>query len=200
MSERKKNGTQREWILRQSNRLFWDKGYAETSMKDIANACGFRPANIYNFFECKESILFENLLQEMVEIVTPVRHLKDDENADPVESLRFFIKNHVTLTLGEMSSSKLLFDVGLKNLSAENRKKIIKLRDEYDAIGEAVIRRGVRKGVFSPVDEKIAVFSIASVIARSRIWYSPKGKYTVDDIVDFIFNFTMNGIGAGKKR
>lgn len=199
MGERKKNGTQRDLILQQSNRLFWDKGYTETSMRDIANACGFRPANIYNFFECKESILFENLLQEMIEIVTPVRHLKDDVNADPVESLRFFIKNHVVLTLGEKSSSKLLFDVGLKNLSEANRKKIIRLRDEYDAIGEAIIRRGVSKGVFSPVDEKIAVFSIASIIARSRIWYSPKGKYTVADIVDFIFNFTMNGIGAGRR-
>ncbi|HON78833.1 MAG TPA: TetR/AcrR family transcriptional regulator [Spirochaetota bacterium] len=199
MGEKRKNGTQRELILEQSNRLFWDKGYAETSMRDIANACGFRPANIYNFFECKESILFENLLQEMIEIVTPVRHLKDDEEADPVEALRFFIKNHVALTLGEKSSSKLLFDVGLKNLSEPNRKKIIRLRDEYDAIGEAIIRRGIRKGVFAPVDEKIAVFSIASIIARSRIWYSPKGKYKVDDIVDFIFNFTMNGISAEKK-
>ena len=79
-----------------------------------------------------------------------------------------------------------------------NRKKIIKLRDDYNAIGIAIIRRGKKAGIFSKnIDEKIAVFSIASIIARSRIWYSPKGKYTVDEIINFIFNFSLRGLGAG---
>jgi len=198
MAERKKRKTQRELIIAESSTLFWEKGYAETSMKDIANACGFRPANIYNFFDSKESILNEILLQEMMEIVSPIKHLKDDEGVHPVECMRMLIENHVKLTLGEKSSSKLLFDVGLKNLKPQNRKKIIKLRDDYDEIGIAIIRRGKKAGIFSRnIDEKIAVFSIASIIARSRIWYSPKGKYTVDEIIDFIYNFSLRGLGAG---
>ena len=84
MAERKQRKTQQELIIAEASRLFWEKGYAETSMKDIASACGFRPANIYNFFDGKESILYEILLQEMVEIVSPIEHLKDDEGVDPV--------------------------------------------------------------------------------------------------------------------
>ena len=198
MAERKKAKTQRELIIAKSSTLFWEKGYAETSMRDIANACGFRPANIYNFFDSKQSILFEILHQEMMEIVSPIKHLKDDESINPVEGLRQLMENHVKLTLGEKSTSKLLFDVGLKKLTPSNRKKIIKLRDDYDEIGVAIIRRGIKAGIFSGIlDEKIAVFSIASIIARSRIWYSPKGKYTVEEIIDFMFNFAMRGLGAG---
>jgi AcrR family transcriptional regulator len=197
MAGRKKRKTQRELIIAESSTLFWEKGYAETSMKDIAKACGFRPANIYNFFDSKESILNEILLQEMMEIVTPIKHLKDDEGVDPVECMHMMIENHVKLTLGEKSKSKLLFDVGLKNLTPANRKKIIKLRDDYDAIGIAIIRRGKKAGIFMKnIDEKIAVFSIASIIARSRIWYSPRGKYTVDEIIEFIFKFCLRGLGA----
>jgi AcrR family transcriptional regulator len=187
----------RELIISEASTLFWDKGYAETSMKDIARACGFRPANIYNFFNSKESILYEILFQEMMEIITPIKHLEDDEGIHPVECMRMMIENHVKLTLGEKSKSKLLFDVGLKNLTPANRKKIIKLRDDYNTIGIAIIRRGKKAGVFmNSIDEKIAVFSIASIIARSRIWYSPKGKYTVDEIIDFIFKFCLRGLGA----
>lgn len=197
MAERRKRKTQRELIIAESSTLFWEKGYAETSMKDIAKACGFRPANIYNFFDSKESILNEILLQEMMEIVSPIKHLKDDEGVNPVECMRMMIENHVKLTLGEKSKSKLLFDVGLKNLTLSNRKKIIKLRDDYDSIGIAIIRRGKKAGIFMKnIDEKIAVFSIASIIARSRIWYSPKGRYTVDEIIDFIFKFCLRGLGA----
>jgi TetR/AcrR family transcriptional regulator, cholesterol catabolism regulator len=198
MAERKNRKTQQELIIAESSRLFWERGYAETSMKDIAGACGFRPANIYNFFTSKESILFEILYQEMTDIVSPIKNLKDDESVDPVDALRLMIENHVKLTLGEKSSSKLLFDVGLNNLSPANRKKIIKLRDDYDAIGVAIVRRGKKAGIFArDVDDKIAVFSIGSIIARSRIWYSPKGRYSVDEIIEFMYRFALRGLGAG---
>jgi AcrR family transcriptional regulator len=199
MAERKPRKTQQELIIAEASQLFWEKGYAETSMKDIATACGFRPANIYNFFDSKESILFEILLQEMMEIVAPIEHLRNDEGLDPVMCLRMLVENHVRLTLGEKSKSKLLFDVGLNNLGPARRKKIIQLRDDYDTIGIAIVRRGKKAGIFSKdIDEKIAVFSIASIIARSRIWYSPKGKYTVDEIIDFIIKFSLHGLGAGQ--
>ncbi len=198
MAERKNRATQQELILAVSSRLFWEKGYAETSMKDIAGVCGFRPANIYNFFTGKESILFEILYREMVDIVVPIAHLKDDESVNPVEALRLMIENHVKLTLGEKRSSKLLFDVGLNNLSPANRKKIIRLRDDYDAIGVAIVRRGKKAGIFAgDVDDKIAVFSIGSIIARSRIWYSPKGKHSVDEIIELMFRFALRGLGGG---
>jgi len=198
MAERKLRKTQQELIIAEASRLFWEKGYAETSMKDIASACGFRPANIYNYFGGKEEILYEILLQEMMEIVSPIKHLKEDEGVDPVTCLRMLVENHVRLTLGEKSRSKLLFDVGLNNLGPARRKKIISLRDDYDEIGIAIIRRGKSAGVFSmEIDEKIAVFSIASIIARSRIWYSPKGRYSVDEIIEFIIQFSLRGLGAG---
>ena len=200
MAERKSRKIQQELIIAESSRLFWERGYAETSMKDIAGACGFRPANIYNFFASKETILFEILYQEMTDIVAPISYLKDDESVDPVNALRLMIENHVKLTLGDKSSSKLLFDVGLNNLTPANRKKIIKLRDDYDAIGVAIVQRGKKAGIFAnDVDDKIAVYSIGSIIARSRIWYSPKGKYSVDEIIEFMFRFALRGLGGSQK-
>jgi TetR/AcrR family transcriptional regulator, cholesterol catabolism regulator len=199
MAERKNRKTQQELIISESSRLFWEKGYAETSMRDIAGACGFRPANIYNFFDGKETILFQILYQEMMDIVSPIRYLRDDDAVDPVKALRLMIENHVKLTLGEKSSSKLLFDVGLKNLTPANRKKIIRLRDDYDAIGVAIVRRGKKAGVFaSDIDDKISVFSIGSIIARSRIWYSPRGRYSVDEIIELMFRFALRGLGGGE--
>ena len=193
-----KDKPQKELIIAKSSSLFWEKGYAETSMKDIANECGFRPANIYNFFKNKESILFEILFDEMNEILNPIKRLEDDESIDPREGIRQVIENHVRLTLGEKRTSKLLFDVGMNNLSPSNRKKIIKLRDDYDRIAIKIISRGIKTGVFADVDPKMAVFSIASMIVRTRIWYSPDGRYSIDDIIDFIYNFTIHGISKSK--
>ena len=196
MAQKKENKIQQELILSKSSSLFWEKGYAETSMRDIANECGFRPANIYNFFENKESILFEILYEEMEDILTPIRNLADDKSIDPREGLKQVIANHIRMTLGEKRKSKLLFDSGLNNLSPKNRKKIIKQRDEYDRICITVIERGKKTGVFNCGNERLAVYCIASMIARSRIWYTPKGQFSVDDIIQFVYDFSLKGLGA----
>ncbi len=196
MPEEKENKIQQKLILSKSSSLFWEKGYAETSMKDIANECGFRPANIYNFFENKETILFEILYQEMEDILAPIRGLENDETIEPRDGLKMVIENHLRMTLGEKRKSKLLFDSGLNNLTLKNRKKIIKQRDEYDKICITVLERGNREGVFSCNNARLAVYCIASMIARSRIWYTPNGEYSVDDIITFMFDFSLKALGA----
>ncbi len=70
------------------------------------------------------------------------------------------------------------------------------MRDHYNRIGEAVIQRGIDQGLFTTMDAKLTVYSVASVIARSRLWYSPRGKYSIDEIIDFICTFTLRGLGA----
>lgn len=181
-------------ILAESSVLFWQKGYSDTSMKDIANACGFRPANIYNFFTNKEEVLFEILFEEMSEIISSLLIIERSEMNDPVKKLSELIATHTRLTLSNRRSSVLLFDAGLNSLSPDNRKKIISLRDEYDRIIAAAIREGIEAGTFENIDVKMAVFSISSMITRTRIWFSDKGRLSVDEVINFIIQFALNGL------
>ena len=56
--------------------LFGKKGYQNTTIRDIADAYGCEPANIYNFVNNKEEILFEILNQEMDFIIEPIKKSK----------------------------------------------------------------------------------------------------------------------------
>jgi AcrR family transcriptional regulator len=190
----KNSNPQREKMLAVAGILFWKKGYESTTMKDIANAYKCKPANIYNFFPNKEALLYEILRSQMEWIISSIKHLEDDELPSPVEQLRFLIDKHANFTLNYTKSSKLLFDVGLDSLSSANRRKIVKLRDTYDKILCKVIRRGIESGDFAKVDEKLAAYSIASMIVRSIIWFSPEGRLSIRKIIDFIVDFTLNGL------
>ncbi len=183
-------------ILDKARTLFWRKGYISTSMRDIAAAYGCKPANIYNFFPNKEEILFEVLREEMEEILSPIKHLEEDDGTSPVEQLRLVISSHLKLTLSYRRSAKLLFDVALNNLSRAKRKKIVDLRDTYDRIIRKVLRRGIDSGSFGGVDEKLAGFMISSMITRTRLWYHPKKGVSVEELADFIFEFALNGLRA----
>lgn len=187
-------------VLGVARKLFWKKGYKSTTMLDIAKAYGCKPGNIYNFFDSKEHILYQVLLEEMEQILEPIKHLDEDDGSCPVQQLRKVITSHVHLTLSHRRTAKLLFDVSLDSLSPAKRRSIIGMRDDYDMILRKVIRRGIRDECFSETDEKIAAMMIASMIVRTRVWFHPKKGATVDDIADFIFRFALKGLGGETKK
>ena len=194
-------GFQKAKMLETARRLFWEKGYNATSMRDIAVAYGCRPANIYNFFSDKEEILFEVLREEMEQIVNPIKHLEGDDGTSPIEQLRFIIESHLKVTLSYRRSAKLLFDVALDSLSPDKRKKIVGFRDTYDRIIRKVIHRGMESGYFPKVDVRLAGFMIASMITRTRIWFHPKKGVSVRELADFISEFALNGLkGSGARK
>jgi TetR/AcrR family transcriptional regulator, cholesterol catabolism regulator len=183
--------------------LFWQKGYQGTTMREIAKAYGCKPANIYNFFPNKEAILYNMLLDQMKRLISLVQPLAHDPKARPVEQLRALILEHLTHTLNYKKSYKLLFDVGLDNLSPAKKRDIVQLRDEYDRIVQGILERGIASGEFRRIDTKLCSFAIASMITRTILWYSPNGPLSVNEIADFILNFAVYGLkpeGVKKRR
>jgi TetR/AcrR family transcriptional regulator, cholesterol catabolism regulator len=186
---------QRAKILEQAEKFFWEKGYDKTSMKDIARASGFNAGNIYYYFPSKESILYEILSGQMQELNSSIENLDNDESGDPIEQLRTVIIEHMNLTLGPWRISGMLFDMELKSLLPEHKKQVIKLRDTYDGILRKVIQRGIDKGLFRDgVNCAVTANHIASMIVRSRLWFSHKGQFSRDELVDDLFNFVKNGL------
>ncbi len=194
----KKVAPKRKGILAKTRRLFWEKGYHETTMKDIGNACRCEPSNIYNYFPSKEALLYEIIIQDVGLLVSSIKHLENDDLTSPAEQLQSLIKNHINISLGYRRTAKLLFEIEseLRILSPAKQKKIFKLRDDYDRILQKIIRRGIDAGVFAEVDVKLVNYCIASMIIRTRLWYSPRGRLSADEIADGIFKFTLNGIAV----
>ena len=198
-TNRKLRGSTKSQIIPKARVIFWRKGYHSTSMREIAKSVGCKPANLYNYFPSKEQLLFEVLYEETKQLISLIAHLEDDEKTHPVEQLRILIKNQISLLMGSRRPSKLLFDMEFEKLLPAKRKIIIGLRDRYDVILRKIIRRMINAGVIPPVDEKMAGFCIVSMVVRSRLWFSPKGKLTVDEVAEYLFRFALFGL-LGKAR
>jgi AcrR family transcriptional regulator len=185
-------------MLAKASTLFWKKGYSATSMRDIARAYGCKPANIYNFFPNKESLLFEFLSSQMKLIISRIEHLENDQSMKPIEQLRYLISKHLTHTLNYSKNSRSLFDVGLERLSPAKRKKIVELRATYDRTLRKIIQRGIDTGDFSEINPKLAAFYISSMIVRTIVWFSPDGELSIGQIVDDMLDFVVNGLKGGR--
>ena len=179
-------------ILRKARAFFWERGFDNTSIGDIASACGFEPGNIYNYFSSKEQLLYEVLVTEMESLLSAINQHQENDRNSAVERLRHLIRVHTIFVLnGNPGSSKLL-----RSLSPRHRKSVIKLRDTYDNILFEIIRSGINSGDFVTTDIKIACYNIAAMISRSRVWFSPKGRLTASQVADFMVEFALAALGA----
>jgi len=189
-----RSSRQRITIIEKARELFWEKGYEGTSVKVIGNACGFEPGNIYNYFRSKEQLLYEVLFEELQWLLSLLKRFENDDSTSPVEQLHSCINIHFDAALGCRRSEGLLFDFALKNLSVVHRKSIVKLRDCHDNILCRIIRRGIERGDFAKVDEKVVANFISSMIVRSRIWFNPEGRLSSGEIAEILFHIITRGL------
>ena len=102
--------SRRETILGAATELFSDKGFAGTSMADLADKLGLSKAAIYHYFESKESI-FQTLLQssqeDLEELVNrhkkyPSGYLEARQILQEFAEFMYSHRNVVRLSLSEM--------------------------------------------------------------------------------------------------
>jgi AcrR family transcriptional regulator len=187
-------------ILDKAETIFWQKGYQSTTIKDIATACGCRPANIYNYFASKEDILFGVISDIMVQATVLVEPLGEDLTTSPAELLRQLIAKHFGFLAGMKQSIVFITDTGLKDLTPAHRQAVVELREVYDNALLKILRRGKAKGEFGNIDERVVGYLIPSLIVRSNVWFSPQGRLSVDEVSDIIFHLVYDGIKPRNER
>src|SRR5437868_14408554 len=96
-----------EFILRTSARIFAEKSYHSTSMRDISRATNVSLAGLYHYCRSKEELLFliqDNCFGRVLERLE--ERLK--ETRAPLERLRLFIENHLAFFAANMAEMKVL--------------------------------------------------------------------------------------------
>src|SRR5947209_8715591 len=76
----------KEAILRAAARLFRERGFADTTTRDIAEIVGIRGPSIYYHFETKHDLLF-GVCRESLRRLTVAIHAMPDQ-ANSLENLR----------------------------------------------------------------------------------------------------------------
>lgn len=79
-------------IIDVATRLFLDRGFHKTSIRDIARACPFNLASLYMYVSSKEDILFlvaQQLIEEKARAMAEVEVLE----GDPTESFRTALRS-----------------------------------------------------------------------------------------------------------
>lgn len=180
-------------ILRAAGETFRARGFAETGMRDIAEAAALSPGNLYNYFRGKNEIVYfcqDNSLDRMIAALEDARRLK----ASAAEKLRAIVVSHLRCVLDEVggTAAHLLPDA----LPPRLQRGLLAKRDRYEEGVRNVITAGVRSGEFVPCDPPLVARAVLGALNWSVRWFSPSGTMTAADIGEGFADYLIRGLLA----
>ncbi|PTB99082.1 TetR family transcriptional regulator [Marinobacter sp. Z-F4-2] len=180
-------------VLSNAARLFREKGFERTSLKEIAEACNMLPGSLYYRYNSKEALLVE-LMRRGVDLVTAEVKSAYASSDDPVERLRLCINAHLrALLLDSDAVYVLLFE--WRALGPEARKEIIELRDQYESLWAEILETMIEQGVVRKnVDGRLLRLIGLGALNWVATWFDPNGAQSLDAIGDLIWQIAMDGV------
>lgn len=144
-------------IIDVATRLFLDRGFHKTSIRDIARACPFNLASLYMYVTSKEDILFlvaQQLIDEKARAMAAVEMLDDD----PAASFRTALKSYCRIVHDYRPHIRLLYQE-LDVLSPDRREIVMASLSTVTDVFEKIVRKGIDRGVFADVEPKLVALN-----------------------------------------
>lgn len=175
-------------------KVFRVKGFHATSMREIAAASEIGLGNLYHYIQKKEDILF--LVHK--DVVDQLYDRFDEcirQSTDPVEQLVSVIRELVGLTF-TLKEEMLFIYTETKSLDKKYMREILAREKQFVKAFEALIKRGIRQGVFHgdkpDLIANIIVFTLS--IYPLRGW-NTRPERSTDELLDALIRFVLMGLG-----
>ena len=189
----------REEILALAARIFADKGYASTTVREIADAAGILSGSLYHHFDSKESMLDE-IMHGFLDHVVAQYRATVDEGGDPLEVLQALVRE----AFSSLGANPAALAVMLNEFNfLVQFPKFAYLREgaeETERLWTGVIENGMREGVFrSDMDPRMIYRFMRDSIWISVRWYRPDGKYRPEEIAHLFLELLLDGLVTGER-
>ncbi|MDQ3818669.1 MAG: TetR/AcrR family transcriptional regulator [Acidobacteriota bacterium] len=186
-----------EFILRTSARIFAEKGYHSTTMRDISRETRVSLAGLYHYCRSKEELLFliqDNCFGRVLERLEG--QLK--EARKPVEKLRLVIENHLSFFAANMAEMKVLSHEA-DSLAGENRARVAGKKQQYTRLVRRILSevQQSHQGDEQKVDLTVGTYALFGMMNWIYNWYDPRGPLSVNDLVENITRLFLSGFLAG---
>lgn len=186
------DGSRSAEILREAAKLFADKGFAGTSIQDIASAVGLSKASLYYFFADKQEIhsaVVELSVGRLNELVRE-RLAGCDSAPARVEAFARAHAQHIA------ENAPLYFAAafGYNQLTDPQVKmRVLRMRDGYEETLRGIIRDGIDAGEFRELDVRLAARAIISCLNWMARWWRPNGPDSAEKIASDYVQLIIRG-------
>jgi AcrR family transcriptional regulator len=179
--------------------LFRERGYAATSIRDIARALSVQGASLYAHVTSKEAVLWAIVDRAASRFEAAAdqaaRGAEARRPGDPAEAIAALVRAHVEVLTSDVDEAGV-FVTEWRSLGPDRREDILARRDAYEARFRRHIEDGVAVGAFGMTDPAIAAGAVLSAINGVATWYDPKGRLPAGRIADHLVDLSLRMLSS----
>ena len=182
----------RKEIFDASVHLFLEKGFHETSMREIAKAAGVGKSTLYDYFKSKDEILVSYFEDEIQKITTNAQNIAQ-QDLNVSEKLAQIMEFH----LRYLVDNKLFYlklTVEAQRLALGSQQQIQVARHAYQDMLRALIEEGIQSGEFREINPLFAARSIFTLLSTAVFTSRPTG--TPEEMLQEALGIFFTGIQA----
>lgn len=188
----RKKASKKELILRRAAAMFREKGFAATSMRDLAEMVGIEAASLYNHIRSKNEIL-EAICFDVANIFNT--HLDNIEagNQKSIAKIESLLRFHIRQMI-ENYEEVYVSDREWKHLDEPYLSNFQTQRRNYRKKFAAIIEEGITRNEIRKIDAPTAVLIILHAVSGIESWHRSKAKINAQELEDNMVMIMIDGL------
>jgi TetR/AcrR family transcriptional regulator, cholesterol catabolism regulator len=191
--KRNRNGTRKDVIITKAAKLFREKGFSATSMRDLAEHVGVEAASLYNHISSKAEILQEICFKVANNFTTHIESVDANPEKTAIEKIQDILRFHIRQMLDNYEEVyvsdrewKHLTDPYLSNMQTQRRA--------YRQRIASIIEEGIRKEEIKAIDAPTAVLIMLHAVSGIESWHRSKRKIPGEMLEDNMVQILVDGL------
>jgi TetR/AcrR family transcriptional regulator, cholesterol catabolism regulator len=195
----REDGSAQERVLDAAAELFWAKGYAATTTREIAASLGIRQASLYHHFSSKQNLLGKLCQTSLEQLISAVESAVGETDCCQGR-IRILIGMHLN-TLLKYQTRHALMLTELRALSGQWRARVLGLRKRYAKLVLAILQDGQSNGfVRGDIPAKYLGFALLNMLNRVVIWFHRDEELSPDQLAEIFARTYLDGAATSRGR
>ncbi len=186
------NGSKKDTITKKAAALFRKKGFASSSMRELADSIGVEASSLYNHIGSKSELLqticfkiaddFNMHLQEV--------SLSGSTTLDKLENL---IRFHIRM-MQDSFDEVFVANHEWKQLEEPHLSNFLAQRKLYENAMIEIVNSGIKKEELKNIHPYVAVLTILSAVRGLEFWHRNKKNVPAEHLENDMVNHLLNGL------
>lgn len=186
----------RQRILAAAAELFAERGYAETSLRDIAAAVEIKAGSVYYHFASKDDLFVEVLNTGIDLMIEGFEKTASGAVNEPAERLRSHVLAHLRVLHASFAFTSLHV-TAFRTAPAIVRDAVVPRRDAYEAEWTRLLADLLPET--DPADLGILRLALFGAMNSSIDWFDA-GRGNLEEFADLVTDVFWNGARARQRR
>lgn len=172
--------------------MFREKGFAATSMRDLAEMVGIEAASLYNHIRSKNEIL-EAICFDVANIFNTNMDAVESSNRSSIAKIEELLRFHIRQMI-ENYEEVYVSDREWKHLDEPYLSNFHIQRRNYRKKFAAIVEEGIARNEIRKIDAPTAVLIILHAVSGIESWHRSKDKIGAEELEENMLKIMIDGL------